>query len=61
MPIDPDAVIEAVKVTAERSWWVFSNPLFWLLPIASIWLAKRADREHAAKERERIAERSRAR
>ncbi len=59
MPIDPDAVIEAVKVTAERSWWVFSNPLFWLLPIASIWLAKRADREHVVNERKRIAERSR--
>ncbi len=52
-------IIEAVKITAERAWWAFSNPLFWLLPIASIWLACRGDRDHAAKERERIAERVR--
>ena len=61
MPLNPDALVEAATVTAHRVWWMFTNPLFWLLPVAGILLARRSAKEHDAAERERIAERIRNR
>ncbi len=58
---DPETVLTAIKTTGERVWWMFTNPLFWLLPVAAIWLARRAAREHDAAERERNLERIRKR